>query len=576
MSGDDAFLFEITPRHDTRAPRKWPGWARTRARAWGYLLPAVALAGLVLIVPLAATVLTGLMSGPGHFAGILRRGDVWLALRNTAGWLGLAAVVCALGLGLALLSQRLRPWLRRLLLISIALPAVASPLTAGIAFRLIFDVAPERGVLNALLPHPVLFLGPGWIWLVLGSAFVWQWTGVAFLVFQAGLSRVPGDLLRVARVLGMDTPRVWRLVKIPALFPTAALAFLIVLTAAARVFGLVLVGAPGSMQAAVDVVGLYWWRHQDELGAGGSSALATLQFAVAAAVALLVLWRLRRELPDRRPLEAVPAPVPASASASARARSAAAIVMAVLWLVPFAILVLTSLRSPVAAATSGFWTGGYGTGSYRDAFGDGSFAAALSHTFRQAIIVVTIVLLAAVPAAYALTHSRLPYRSGRVIVGVATTLAVLPPQVAARPLGEALGGWVGNLAVLGAVYAAMVLPLAVLILRNAFASVPHHVIGRVAPGRSALPRMMVESGPAIVAVSVLAFVLAWNDLVIGLLLNWPAADQVPLILLQQSRQFITSAGQLAAQGVVATAVPAALVLLTGPWLVRGLTLGVRR
>jgi alpha-glucoside transport system permease protein len=159
---------------------------------------------------------------------------------------------------------------------------------------------------------------------------------------------------------------------------------------------------------------------------------------------------------------------------------------------------------------------------------------------------------------------------------VATTLAVLPPQVLARPLGDALGGWIGNLTVLGAVYAAMVLPLAVLILRNAFASVPHPVIARVAPGRSALPRMMVESGPAIVAVAVLAFVLAWNDLVIGLLLNWPTADQVPLILLQQARQFITSAGQLAAQGAVATAVPAALVLLTGPWLVRGLTLGVRR
>jgi alpha-glucoside transport system permease protein len=574
MSGEDAFLFEVTPRHDVRVPRKWHLWTRTRARAWGYLLPAAALAGLFLIVPLAATALTGLTSGggPGHFADILRRGDVWLALRNTAGWLGLSAVVCALGLGLALLYRGLRPWLRRLLLISIALPAVASPLTAGIAFRLIFDVAPERGVLNAVLPHPVLFLGPGWIWLVLGSAFVWQWTGVAFLVFQAGLSRVPGDLLRVARVLGMDPPRVWRLVKIPALFPTAALAFLIVLTAAARVFGLVLVGAPGSMQAAVDVVGLYWWRHQDELGAGGSSALATLQFAVAAVVALLVLWRLRRELPDRRPLGAAPAPPPAPA----RGRSAAAIAMPALWLVPFAILVLTSLRTPVAAATSGFWTGGYGTGSYRDAFGDGSFAAALAHTFRQAIIVVTIVLLAAVPAAYALTHSRLPYRAGRVIVGVATTLAVLPPQVLARPLGEALGGGIGNLAVLGAVYAAMVLPLAVLILRNAFASVPHPVIARVAPGRSALPRMMVESGPAIVAVSVLAFVLAWNDLVIGLLLNWPTADQVPLILLQQARQFITSAGQLAAQGTVATAVPAALVLLTGPWLVRGLTLGVRR
>ena len=132
----------------------------------------------------------------------------------------------------------------------------------------------------------------------------------------------------------------------------------------------------------------------------------------------------------------------------------------------------------------------------------------------------------------------------------------------------------GGITVLSAVYAAMVLPLAVLILRNAFAAVRHSVVVRpLAEGRSALFQVVVESGPAIVAVAVLAFVLAWNDLVLGLFLNWPAANQVPLILLQQAREFITSDGVLAGQGVIAPAVPVALVLATGGWLVRGLTQG---
>lgn len=82
--------------------------------------------------------------------------------------------------------------------------------------------------------------------------------------------------------------------------------------------------------------------------------------------------------------------------------------------------------------------------------------------------------------------------------------------------------------------------------------------------------------PAVVTAALLAFTLAWNDLVVGLLLSWPAADQVPLVMLQQVRQFATSAGPLAAQAVVATAIPAAVVLALGPWLVRGLTQGVNR
>ena len=102
------------------------------------------------------------------------------------------------------------------------------------------------------------------------------------------------------------------------------------------------------------------------------------------------------------------------------------------------------------------------------------------------------------------------------------------------------------------------------------------VLRPLAEGRSAMMRMTIESGPSVVAVAVLAFVLTWNDLVVGLLLNWPAADQAPLIVLQQARQFATSAGGLTAQAVVLTAVPVLLLSATGRWLIRGLTQGVRR
>ncbi|WP_214105127.1 ABC transporter permease subunit [Acrocarpospora catenulata] len=575
MTGGDSFLFEVTPHHDMRAPATWHG--QSRWGAWGYLLPAAVLAVVVLLAPLVATVVTSVTGaeGAGGYLEVLTDEDVWLALVHNAVWLVLALVVCGLGLGLAWLSRDAGPRMRRLLLTVLALPAVTSPLTAGVAFRLIFDANPSRGVVSALLPGDVLFLGPGWIWLVLGLAFVWQWTGLAYLVFHVGLANVPVDLLRVARVFDAGRLRRLRTVVFPALFPTAAVVMLVVLTAAVRVFDLVLIGAPGSIQTEVDVVGLFWWRHRNDLGDGRASALAILLFALAVAVVMLVIWRLRRDWPEAGPQRAEPhAPVPSRPRWGVQILAAA---VALAWGFPFVTLLVTSLRSPDAVATSGWWSGGYGLGSYGEAFADGSFAGALAATAQRGLLVAVLVVLLAVPAAYALTPGQLPRRTRRIVAAVAVVLAVLPPQALAVPLGEVLGTLLGSAVILSFVHTALVLPLGVLLLRNAFTSVPRPVVLRpLAEGRSAMMRMTIESGPSVVAVAVLAFVLTWNDLVVGLLLNWPAADQAPLIVLQQARQFATSAGGLTAQAVVLTAVPVLLLSATGRWLIRGLTQGVRR
>jgi alpha-glucoside transport system permease protein len=573
MTREDFLLFDVTPHHDMRAPVKWH--SQSRGGAWGYLLPAVVLAVVVLLAPLATTVVTSVTEddGPANYLKVMTNPEVWGALLHNAVWLILALVVCALGLGCAWLARDAGPRLRVLLLTALVLPVATSPLTAGIAFRMIFDANPRRGMVNALLPEAVLFLGPGWIWLVLGLAFIWQWTGLAFLVFHVGLANIPADLLRVGRVFGAGRLRRLRTVVIPALFPTVALVMLIVLTAAVRVFDLILVGTPGSIQSEVDVVGLFWWRHRDDLGDGQASALAVLLFAMAVAVVLLVLWRLRRDWPDAGRQEPR-TPMPRRSRRTPQVMSA---VVAVMWAFPFFVLLLTSLRSPIEAATSGWWTGGYALESYGEAFADSSFVGALGATAQRGLLVAVVVVLVAVPAAYALTHERLARRTRRIVTAGAVVLAVLPPQVLAVPLGKALGAWLGGIVILSFVHAALVLPLGVLLLRNAFVSVPRPVMLRpLAEGRSAMFQMTAESGPAVAAVAVLAFVLTWNDLVLGLLLSWPAADQAPLVLLQEARHFTTSAGGLATRAIVMTAVPVLLLLATGKWLVRGLTLGVRR
>jgi alpha-glucoside transport system permease protein len=77
-------------------------------------------------------------------------------------------------------------------------------------------------------------------------------------------------------------------------------------------------------------------------------------------------------------------------------------------------------------------------------------------------------------------------------------------------------------------------------------------------------------------VAVFEIVLVWNDVLIGLLFGGTEAGAVTLVLFEQTRQFATSAGPLAADAVVITLFPLILVLATGRWLVRGLAEGVRR
>lgn len=577
-------LFEIAPRENISAPLRRR--APVHWRAVLLLVPAAVLAAAVLAGPLVATIVTSFTAGPGglaNYRAVLADPAVRHAMANSLRWLVLAPVVCLAGLLVAWPGRR-RRWPVFLVL---AAPVAVSSLVAGVAFRLLFD--PHLGAVTSVVAAAGLgqtFLGPGWVWLVLGLAFTWQWLGLAALALRAGMAGIPADLLRVARAFGAGRLRRAWAVALPALFPAGALVLIVVLVAAARVFELVLAAVPGAVQDQVDVVGVHLWRFGGLLGAGESAALAVLLLAFVAAVALAGLWGLRRDwptaLPGQRRPDAAEAP-PAARHRTGRrlAAGTAGALVAAVWVLPIIGLVLTSLHTPRAAASAGWWSGGWGWGSYRAAFADGQFLPTLGTTAMHALFAAALLLILAVPAAYALAWGGLPRQVVRLLVAVTAVLAVLPPQVVAAPLGSLLD----HLQLLGAatalilVHVAFGVPLAILLLRGAFAAVPREDV-RVrqldpVPG-SALLAVVTRCWPALLAVAVLEIVLVWNDLVVGLLFGGTEAGAVTLILFEQTRQFATSTGPLAADAVMVTLVPLVLILATGRWLVRGLAEGVQR
>jgi alpha-glucoside transport system permease protein len=483
------------------------------------------------------------------------------ALRNSLVWLLLAPVVCLLGLLLAWLARGSRR------LGVLAAPIAVSALVTAVAFRLLFEPGGPADAVSAD------FLGSPGIWLVLGLAFAWQWAGLAVVVFRAGLDGIPPSLMRMARAFGHG--RWWRLgrVTVPALVPAGTLVLIIALLAAARAFELILITGPGSVQSEVDVAGVHWWRSRGDLAEGTSAALTVILFVSVALLALALLWGLSREWPSR---------VEESQESPPRQRGrVVAILAGAVWILPMAVVLLTSLHTPQAAASGGWWSGGFGFGSYRQAFASGELLSALLNTGARSVVAALLLLIIAVPAAYAIAWGGLSRRTGRVLIAISTVLAVVPPQTVIVELGRVFDDLhlLGASMALTVVHTAFGVPLAVLLLRAAFSSARPELVRmrRLDPNPgSALFAVVRDSRPAVVTVAVLEFVLVWNDFVVGLLLGGPEAGQVTFVLYDQTREFTTSSGVLAAGAVIATVIPLGLVLGTGKLLVRGFIQGVRR
>lgn len=571
---------EVVGREMTGRPV--PGRPRRPAGQYAYAVFPLALLA-VIVVPVVRTVRAAFRTGDGYGLGnfhVLADSSALRAALHTAAWVAVALALVVAGFGIALAGHR-APVLWKVLQPALTIPFAVSAMVAGAAFRIIFDPSRERGAATAittgLFGSSPVWLGPGLVWVVLVSAFVWGWLGYVVSLFRAGLEAIPDDLGRTVRAEGLTGWRRLRALELPILRPTYRIIELTLLVAVVRLFDLVLIVAPGPMQADADVLALHWWRSSNSTeDPGRTDALALTLFVV---VAGLAVWRMRGlrspwVLPE--PVAAAP-PVP-----PARPRRAVwlavGIPVGVLWAFPVLVLVLTALHSPAAAGLNGWWSPhGFGFDSFGAAATAGLWRA-LAANVVIAGVATSLVLIASVPAAYLLAWGGLPRRVVRAVVLVLVVLAVTPVQMYAAPLRDVT--WLaGTPAGLGVVHAAAGVPFAVLLLRAAFAAAPPSLVAESLRGplRQSAVLNEVRQGyrPALVAVAVIELVLVWNDFIVGFLLGGPGATPLSLVLWGEARQFATSAGTVAAAAVVSSVLPVVVLLARWPTVVRGLTIGTR-
>lgn len=222
--------------------------------------------------------------------------------------------------------------------------------------------------------------------------------------------------------------------------------------------------------------------------------------------------------------------------------------------------------------------------AYLDNYAAAVKGGILRYLLNSAIITVVAVvgiLVVAVPAAY--SFARLPFRGRSLLLGLAVSGILLPAHAALLPVYEICQRLrLADLPALAGPYVAFGLPLAILLLRAYFASLPGELVDAAlmdgaSHWRIAWQILVPVARPAIATVAIFQAAWVWNELPFALvLIRSPQWQTLPRGLLSFQGQYTSDWGAILAGVVVASAPVVLVYLLFQRQITRGLTAGAIR
>jgi len=257
-------------------------------------------------------------------------------------------------------------------------------------------------------------------------------------------------------------------------------------------------------------------------------------------------------------------------------------VVGLLFFLPVAWMVLTSFHSEQAAATNPpSVTAPLTFSGYREFFGASTGASPLPpliNSATAAVVSTLLVLLLAIPAAYALSIK--PVRKWSDVLFFFLSTKMLPAVAGLLPiyLFAQQVGLLDNIWLLVLLYTSMNLPIAVWMMRSFLAEIPVEILEAASvDGASLLTqfrRIIIPlAAPGIAATSLICFIFSWNELLFARVLTGVVSSTAPVFL----TGFVTSQGLFLAKVCAAAAAVSLPVLIAGfaaqDKLVQGLSLG---
>lgn len=211
------------------------GRKRQNATALPFVLPFVAVYGLMFIYPTILMVAMSLTNssltvagewvGWDNYAKLLTDRRFGVAIVNTLLFVVIAVVPGTLvGLGLAILVDRLNGWVRSAVLAAFFLPYVLPVTTIAVIAYLIAQPGSPLGGIYYRGGQAVAIWNnlPTFIPAV-AVMTIWWTVGFTVLIFLAGLRTLPRDLFEAARIDGANRWTVFTSVTWPLMWPVTAL-----------------------------------------------------------------------------------------------------------------------------------------------------------------------------------------------------------------------------------------------------------------------------------------------------------------------------------------------------------------
>jgi alpha-glucoside transport system permease protein len=265
----------------------------------------------------------------------------------------------------------------------------------------------------------------------------------------------------------------------------------------------------------------------------------------------------------------------------------ALLILCLLWIVPVVGLLVTSVRDPDAAASTGWWTvfanpldfTQWTIQNYNEVLFENGMGNAFLNSFAVALPATIIPIMIAAFAAYAFTF--MDFRGRDALFILVVGLLVVPNQVALVPLLRLYGdvGLNGTFAAVWLAHAGFGMPLAVYLLRNYMSGLPNAVVESAkVDGASHFTifwRLVVPmSVPALAAFAIFQFLWTWNDLLVALLFIGSGPNEVVTVNLASLLGTQGQSWQLLTAGAfVAMAVPLLVFVSLQRYFIRGLTAG---
>jgi sorbitol/mannitol transport system permease protein len=256
--------------------------------------------------------------------------------------------------------------------------------------------------------------------------------------------------------------------------------------------------------------------------------------------------------------------------------------VAIVFIIPVLFMILTSFHSEADASTNPPSLGAPLTlDGYRDFFGAGGGANPwpyLANSLTASVLATALVLVLAIPAAYALAIR--PVRKWTDVMFFFLSTKMLPVVAGLLPvylIAQKID-MLDNLVLLIILYTAMNLPIAVWMMRSFLAEIPPAILEAASIDGAGLTYQLRKiivpiSAPGIAATSLICFIFSWNELLFARVLTGVSAQTAPVFL----TSFVTSQGLFLAKVCAAATIVSLPVLIAGfaaqDKLVQGLSLG---